>query len=568
MKSISIITVSFNAGDVIEETIKSVINQNFSNYEYLIVDGASTDETCNIVNKYIDRIDYFISEPDNGIYNAMNKAVSAAKGDYCIFMNAGDLFVNSLVLKQVSIFLDDGLDIYTGNEITLQEGKVIDYIIPPHKSEIKKHLLKTSISHQASFIKRTLLLEHPYDEELRLVSDWKFWIETIYLKNCSYKPIDVDVCYFNHEGITFKNQHQGINERNRVLNNLLGERFINHVKRSVVNRIRVKIKRRYADLHTKIVDKNKKVQNKIATQLAYVHVLKLKGFIPILCNLMQKGHVIEKTCVNLKHRIIKNFLIVSFSHVLQKVEKENSYVDNKHYIWVCWWQGDKEMPFLTKMCLKSIRQNCGAADVILISKENFSQYVDIPQHVLDLLMSKKISITNFSDILRFALLAKYGGLWVDSTCLITEPLDSILTYDFYSCKQNRFDDYKYVSKYRWASYFIGGKQNLLFKAMRDLFYEYTRQNSVFVDYLLLDYFIDLVYESSIEAKLLIDSLDNNNLGVLELQPLLDKEYNSTNFNETLNSSAVHKLTRKKTNFCFTKEGQLTNYGHLIKEFTN
>ena len=101
---VSVITVSFNAVSCIERTIKSVISQRYNDFEYIIVDGQSNDGTIEIIQKYHAYISKWISEPDRGIYNAMNKAVRICSGEYCIFMNAGDMFVNPLVLKQVSLF--------------------------------------------------------------------------------------------------------------------------------------------------------------------------------------------------------------------------------------------------------------------------------------------------------------------------------------------------------------------------------------------------------------------------------------------------------------------------------
>ena len=98
---ISIITVCFNAVGVIEKTILSVISQTYNDVEYIIIDGGSTDGTLDIVKKYENYIAYWISEPDSGIYNAMNKGVKYATGLYCNFMNAGDFFINEKVLENI-----------------------------------------------------------------------------------------------------------------------------------------------------------------------------------------------------------------------------------------------------------------------------------------------------------------------------------------------------------------------------------------------------------------------------------------------------------------------------------
>ena len=98
----TIATVTFNAAQVVEKTIRSVVGQNYDNYEYIIVDGQSTDGTLSIIKEYSNDIDIIISEPDNGIYDGMNKAIFSAHGEYLLFMNAGDVFVDNHVLSRVA----------------------------------------------------------------------------------------------------------------------------------------------------------------------------------------------------------------------------------------------------------------------------------------------------------------------------------------------------------------------------------------------------------------------------------------------------------------------------------
>ena len=118
---ITIVTVCYNCAEMIEKTLKSVIGQCYSKKEYIAIDGASTDGTKKIVEQFIDSIDYFVSEPDEGIYHAMNKAVKVAKGEWIIFMNAGDMFVNNEVLEKVSYSLSDKTDALYGDILPYME---------------------------------------------------------------------------------------------------------------------------------------------------------------------------------------------------------------------------------------------------------------------------------------------------------------------------------------------------------------------------------------------------------------------------------------------------------------
>lgn len=278
---ISVITVSYNTYPYIEETIKSVICQRYASFEYIIVDGNSNDGTVDIIKRYDSDITKWISEPDTGIYNAMNKAVRIADGEYCIFMNAGDVFVNPLVLKQASLFLDDGFDVLTGCEISTKNGKAIDYVRPIAKVT-KEHFYLTSISHQASFIKRALLLECPYDENLRLVSDWKFWLQTIVFGGKTYRPIDVDVCLFNHDGATYSHKDLGRKERDEVIHEMFSEEDIAAFSK--------KYGRAYSRIKHRIIGKLHRILNaslverKMKSFNAYITVLGILGFFVALLN--------------------------------------------------------------------------------------------------------------------------------------------------------------------------------------------------------------------------------------------------------------------------------------------
>lgn len=285
---ISVITVCYNAEACLEKTIRSVVRQRYQDYEYVIVDGASSDGTVDIIKRYEAQITHWVSEPDSGIYNAMNKAVRMCSGEYCIFMNAGDMFVNPLVLKQVSLFLGDGFDVLTGYEISTKNGKIVDYVKPPQRATLE-HFFVTSISHQASFIKRNLLLEYPYDENLKLVSDWKFWLQTLVLNGKSYRSIDVDVCVFNHDGMTYALSDIGNVERKKVLVSLLPKDIYEEYAKRYSGFWFAKKRRYYGKLQR--ILHIEELRNKLKTAKAYVDVLGLYGFIVVVLKIFNSGGV-------------------------------------------------------------------------------------------------------------------------------------------------------------------------------------------------------------------------------------------------------------------------------------
>lgn len=213
---ISVITICYNAEKEIKRTVLSVLGQTYHDFEYIVVDGKSKDCTIDIVNQYATRINHVVSEPDTGIYDAMNKGARLARGEYCIFMNAGDTFAGPEALKQAARYLDDGIDVVVGREISIKDGKVVGYVYPP-KHITAMHFYRSSLSHQSTFIHRNILLQHPYDQTLRLVSDWKFWIEILVIRRLSYLPIDVEISCFDMCGSTYTQVELGKKERTLVL---------------------------------------------------------------------------------------------------------------------------------------------------------------------------------------------------------------------------------------------------------------------------------------------------------------------------------------------------------------
>ena len=168
---ISIVTVCYNAAKDIEETIKSILSQTYDNIEFIVIDGGSTDGTVDIIRKYADRISYWVSEPDNGIYYAMNKAIEVATGDYINFMNAGDLFFDENVLEEVF-----------GGGKTYTEDMLYGWALFHYKGGYKRHKpapievtpKHMPFCHQSSFAKTSAMKAHPFDTTFRTIADCMF----------------------------------------------------------------------------------------------------------------------------------------------------------------------------------------------------------------------------------------------------------------------------------------------------------------------------------------------------------------------------------------------------------
>lgn len=170
---ISIVTVSFNAIKTIEQTILSIINQTYSNIEYIIIDGGSTDGTLDIIKRYQDRISYWVSESDKGIYDAMNKGIEKSTGEWINFMNSGDEFYDKDVLTNIfskNTIPNDIAVIYGNTEIIFPKSYILKKPLP--LVNIEKGM---PFCHQSSFIRTNLHKQFPYNTTYNICADYDFF---------------------------------------------------------------------------------------------------------------------------------------------------------------------------------------------------------------------------------------------------------------------------------------------------------------------------------------------------------------------------------------------------------
>ncbi|HEY5585518.1 MAG TPA: glycosyltransferase family 2 protein [Ruminiclostridium sp.] len=220
MNKLSIITINYNNRDGLLKTIESVIGQTYTDYEYIIIDGGSTDGSVEMVKQYAEKIDIWVSEPDKGIYNAMNKGILKSTGEYCNFMNSGDCYSDKEVLANILPLYDEDIILGSYHE----EGSM--YRFAHHSNTITMlDLFRKGINHQSTFIKRKLFNENLYDESLRIVADWKFFVDVLVFRNCTFRNVDTVVTMYDTTGISSTNKEALLSERTRVLKDMLPERI-------------------------------------------------------------------------------------------------------------------------------------------------------------------------------------------------------------------------------------------------------------------------------------------------------------------------------------------------------
>lgn len=233
---ISIITVCFNEKKI-EATCQSIVSQKWHDFEWIVVDGGSTDGTVDILNKYRDHMSVFISEKDSGIYNAMNKGISHARGEYLIFMNGGDYFLDPYVLERVfddktrkeDIIYCDALFLKEDGSTLLREFD--DMAIPDDN-----FFINNCFAHQATFIRRSLFRKYGgYNEKHRIVSDWEKWIEFVVVNHASTKHVGLIVAIHNYTGISSHYTKEHLQEREEVLQQYYPEKFSKNKRANINN---------------------------------------------------------------------------------------------------------------------------------------------------------------------------------------------------------------------------------------------------------------------------------------------------------------------------------------------
>lgn len=233
-------------------------------------------------------------------------------------------------------------------------------------------------------------------------------------------------------------------------------------------------------------------------------------------------------------------------------------------IWTMWWQGEEQMPELVKACTNSIRKNIHGQFVI-VTCDNYADYVSLKPWIIEKFQKGYISITHFSDIVRFNLLNKYGGLWIDSTVLVTEKFVLPFNDRFWTWREDLpFNDC--ISKGRWSVFLMYMPKGYCYaRFMCRCIDEYWKKHKQIIDYFWLDYFteealkqIPSVYE---DWKLLPIYKD-----IFQLSGKMNLEFCARNEDLYLNNLPLHKTQRRSQFEHFTKEGNQTIYSHILEEY--
>lgn len=269
-----------------------------------------------------------------------------------------------------------------------------------------------------------------------------------------------------------------------------------------------------------------------------------------------------------KHQIMLDFLEDKFKNYWSSYkcikDLPDCDVNLQNKIWICWWQGLDNAPEIVRSCVQSIKRNAGEHEIILITEENYRNYVSFPDWIEEKRRNNIISRTIYSDLLRLNLLSKYGGIWIDSTFFCTgDSFDSYMKLPLWSIKRPDYLHCSVACGY-FANYSLGCSYEYrwIFAVVRDFLYNYWKENDKLIDYLLTDYAIVLAQRHFKEISEAFNKIEPNNTYCDELYKVLGQPYDERIWKNISKDTVLYKLTWKQS---FEKEvdGKKTFYGKLI-----
>lgn len=237
-------------------------------------------------------------------------------------------------------------------------------------------------------------------------------------------------------------------------------------------------------------------------------------------------------------------------------------------VWCCWWQGEEQMPELVKLCHARLKQVLPAdkAELHLITLDNYRDYVDLPEHILDKFEKKVITMTTMSDVLRFALLEKYGGYWLDATVFFTGNIPEEYFSGRFFCQRmvhNTELVKREACRGNWCGFSMAGPKNsVVFRYMSDAFSRWWAHYDTIIDYVLIDYLLWSGFKTVPAIHDTIDAVPDNNEDIFEMYQVLNQPYSPELLERLTKRNVMHKLTYKMDLAKVTPSGEKTLYGYL------
>jgi glycosyltransferase involved in cell wall biosynthesis len=552
--SISIVMSMYNVQNFLRETIDSILKQTFADFELILVDDGSIDNSVDIVKSYNDKRINLILMP-HGFINSLNTGMSKAKGKYIARMDADDIMpVDRLEVQFEFMEKNPEIDICVGWMQFFGNSNYLEQVPAKHDEIINRLIHRNFIMNPSAMLRRKTLCNSNirYEEDYPYVEDYKFWTDLI-------------KAGFRFAGMQrILNYYRSHNEQVTVTKH-------NETGKSVF-----KIQLDYIEyLMDMMVEKNKKYFKLInglieATNENLIQARQLMDIVGSIHNAFLAGQREKQPIVfgNGNSRVIRKYLIDNYSKIINKY-KDCEYESGKNInhdqsaIWTCWWDGEDAMPEIVKVCYKSVCDNAGTHPVHLITKNNYHKFIDIPDYIIEKVSKGMISITHLSDILRMCLLYEHGGLWLDATVFVTSNIDSsVFESDLVTIRNNSvcFLD----PKYKWTSFCIGGQNGHPFFAfIRDIFLEYWNKKNELIAYFLVDYCIITAYSKIPAIRNMINQIPYSNPQVFSLSQNMENAFDAKIYERICSNTNFHKLSWKQFYPEKTNSEEYTFWGYIL-----
>ena len=280
----------------------------------------------------------------------------------------------------------------------------------------------------------------------------------------------------------------------------------------------------------------------------------------------------RKRILQYKHKVITKYLHVHYYLPLCKKNSQIMEKNIKRYdncIWTAWLQGEENAPEVIRLTIASIRQNAGGHPVIVLTKNNIEQYVEISSLIKQKHDAGIMGHAHFADVIRMRILETYGGIWLDATTLLYESIDSAaFSSAFYSpglsVKNERF-----ISGSRWNVRFIGGcRDSEYLFIISEMLSSYWQEHNLPIDYFVFDYLLYIVYENDIQFHNIIDNSPQLNVPTHALIIIMNEAYSEQQLNSMMSNQQIYTLSYKFAYQTKTTDGKETNYGYLLKKYLN
>ncbi len=310
--------------------------------------------------------------------------------------------------------------------------------------------------------------------------------------------------------------------------------------------------------------------NKISYCLKYIKDINLKIFITKSLRKIfyKKDSKLAWKINEYNEQSIKNYLDKELKKTDLKIEDEIKFRNSnvpKSPIWIMWWQGEEVAPEIVKCCINSIRKNCNGHEIIIITESNISNYVKLPEFIYSKLEKDSITKTHLSDIIRLSLLYLYGGLWIDSTVFVSQPIpEDLFQKKFFSI--NFGIKTKDPSHGRWTTFLMFSKKNnKLVKLTLEYHLKYWCNHDIIIDYVFFDHIINYIIEQNDDCYKMIRDIPKNNPEVFSLFKILNKSDINWNINKLSKDTIFYKLSYKHE-LIKEKDGIKTIYGKIVDDF--